>query len=380
MTIALLDQLGAVNAAMAHLLSGWDDDQLRRQYHPDLSPMGWHFGHVAAVEAYWLCEVVADEPLDGATKRFYFPEMNPKPQRNQLPPKAALVATCEALRTQARAVMMRPNLGHELLRDQYILRFLLQHHWQHYETMQQIRHQKALTEGRLPSACAADCAQSAPRAPGIMAGATQATIGWEAPDAFDNERGVHDLWLPPFRIASRPVSNAEYLQFIRDGGYDRPEHWTVEGWQWRQATGASAPDHWRATGTWFCSLGVDGVSPLVPGAPVYGVSYHEASAFARYAGCRLPTENEWEYAASAGLLAGRGEVWEWCANPLYPYPGFRPFPYRGYSLPWCDGRHYVLRGGSRYTGTPLRRPSFRNFYTADKRHVFAGLRLAADRP
>jgi iron(II)-dependent oxidoreductase len=115
--------------------------------------------------------------------------------------------------------------------------------------------------------------------------------------------------------------------------------------------------------------------PLSADQPVAGISHYEARAFAAWAGARLAHEYQWEVAQRLGLLEQTGRVWEWCENRFHPYPGFRPFPYPEYSQPWFDGRHYSLRGGSVHTRPAVRRASFRNFFEADKRHIFAGLRL-----
>lgn len=121
-----------------------------------------------------------------------------------------------------------------------------------------------------------------------------------------------------------------------------------------------------------------GTRDLAADDPVSGVNHHEASAFARWAGARLPHEYEWESAARRRLLERSGAVWEWCANVFHPYIGFAAFPYEGYSVPYFDGRHFTLRGGSRLTQAPIRRPTFRNYYTAEKRHICAGIRLVFD--
>ena len=108
---------------------------------------------------------------------------------------------------------------------------------------------------------------------------------------------------------------------------------------------------------------------------MHGLSRFEAAAFARWAGGALPHEYQWEVARRRGVLDGVGAAWEWCANAFHPYPGFRAYPYREYSAPWYDGRHFALRGGGRYTEPEIKRASFRNYYTADCRHIFAGVRL-----
>ncbi|MHB1671857.1 MAG: SUMF1/EgtB/PvdO family nonheme iron enzyme, partial [Acidiferrobacter sp.] len=186
----------------------------------------------------------------------------------------------------------------------------------------------------------------------------------------------HDVHLPAFAIAERPVSNAAYLRFMEDDGYRNNRYWTHEGRHWRDHAGAEAPWHWRRNcdERWY---GVDIAGPieLISDAPVSGLCAYEARAFARYAHARLPHEAEWELAMRDGLLLEVGSAWEWCENRFYPYAGFRAFPYRGYSMPWFDGAHTTLRGASVYSADATRRASFRNFHVADKRHIFSGVRL-----
>ncbi len=364
------------------LVSGWDDEQLGTQYHRDLSPIGWHLGHMAVVESYWLCEVVGGTALPKTMKTFYFPETSPKPGRgSRLPPGKELLAFCNQLQAEVhgRAQSLSPGC-HELLRDDYLWHFLVQHHWQHIEIMQQIRHQRALAEhstaGSFPAMAARRPNRCMVRVP-----SSRTLIGAACADAFDNEQKPHEVSVGAFSVSARPVTNAEYLQFIRDGGYETPAYWDAAGWSWRQQCGVAGPMHWRlGTNDIFYAVEIAGALPLSGDLPVFGLSYHEAKAFARYAKCRLPHEIEWECAARHGLLEQAGYVWEWCVNPFYAYDGFRPFPYERYSVPWMDGHHFVLRGGSMHTGPMLKRPSFRNFYTPDKRHVFAGLRLAGGAP
>jgi iron(II)-dependent oxidoreductase len=209
-----------------------------------------------------------------------------------------------------------------------------------------------------------------------LAAATYA-IGADADDAYDNERPRHEVTLDTAQVARYPVTNAEFLAFLHDGGYRRRECWSDAGWYWRERHGIEAPGLWRRDDAGRVhEITHAGPRALSGDSPVTGLSWWEAEAFARWAGARLPHEYEWEALARTGALAGVGRVWEWCANPLHPYPGFRAFPYDGYSMPWFDGNHYVLRGGSEATHDTVRRVTFRNFHEPDKRHVFAGLRLA----
>jgi iron(II)-dependent oxidoreductase len=156
--------------------------------------------------------------------------------------------------------------------------------------------------------------------------------------AYDNERPRHAVFVPAFAIARRPVTNAEWLA-------------------WAGADGSTA-----ASGH--------------PGAPVCHVSWHDADAFARAAGARLPTEAEWEKAHAAGALAGAGYVWEWTASPFGGYPGFRAHPYREYSEVFFGDGYRVLRGGSWATDPRVATPTFRNWDLPERRQIFAGVRLA----
>jgi iron(II)-dependent oxidoreductase len=174
--------------------------------------------------------------------------------------------------------------------------------------------------------------------------------------AFDNEKWAHEVEVSPFRIARSVASNADYLGYVERGGGAAPRYWRKSADDWQQR--------------WF-----DRWLPLEPGAPVLHVSALEAEAYCRWAGRRLPTEAEWELAASSGRLAPGG-VWEWTASPFLPYPGFWPDPYEDYSRPWF-GTHRVLRGGSFSTAPRLVRPSFRNFYTPERADVFCGIRTCA---
>jgi ergothioneine biosynthesis protein EgtB len=224
--------------------------------------------------------------------------------------------------------------------------------------------------------------------------------------AFDNESPRHQVYLRPFQLASRLVTNAEYLAFLEGGGYARPELWLSDGWNARCAQDWQAPLYWeKRDGAWW-TFTLGGPRPVEGAEPVCHVSSYEADAFARWAGARLPIEAEWEVAASACPPAGNlldggrlhpaaladdaddglprqhfGEVWEWTGSPYMPYPGYRPAAgalgeYNGKFM--CN--QMVLRGGSCVTPPGHVRRTYRNFFPPDARWQFSGLRLARDGP
>jgi ergothioneine biosynthesis protein EgtB len=228
-------------------------------------------------------------------------------------------------------------------------------------------------------------------------------IGAEAEGfAFDCERPRHTVFLHPFALANRAVTNGEWIDFIEDGGYRNPAFWLSDGWARSRQEGWEAPLYWRREEGEWRQFGLDGLHPLEMNAPVCHISYYEADAYARRAGCRLPTEQEWEYAAtgyaiegnflngeggcrprpaapSSGLRQLYGDVWEWTQSAFAAYPGFTPGAgaLGEYNGKFMSGQ-FVLRGGSCATNKAQLRPGYRNFFYPHQRWQFSGLRLARD--
>jgi ergothioneine biosynthesis protein EgtB len=207
-------------------------------------------------------------------------------------------------------------------------------------------------------------------------------VGHDSDDfAFDNEGPRHPVLLQPFRMAARPVTNGEYRVFMKDGGYRRPEFWLSDGWARVEAEGWSAPLYWLEDDDGTTRLfGLGGIGEIDDAAPVMHVSFFEAAAFAAWAGKRLPSEFEWEAAATAsGERLLHGQVWEWTRSSYDPYPGFRPFAGAAgeYNGKFMVGQ-MVLRGGSFATPPGHLRPTYRNFFPPHARWQFSGIRLAED--
>ncbi|MCM3719065.1 ergothioneine biosynthesis protein EgtB [Fictibacillus phosphorivorans] len=229
-------------------------------------------------------------------------------------------------------------------------------------------------------------------------------IGYSGADfSFDNERPRHKVWLEPYCLASHPVTNGEYLSFIEAGGYDQPEHWLSDGWSKVKQEEWKHPLYWRKADDGWYTFTLTGEKKLNLDEPVCHISFYEADAFARWSGKRLPTEGEWEHAMASIPIEGNfaeseyyhpcedgsttlvpfkqayGDVWEWTSSPYTAYPKSKPLEgaLGEYNAKFMCNQ-MVLRGGSCATSKSHIRPTYRNFFQADKRWQFSGLRLAED--
>jgi len=387
-----LDALASTHALIHDMGRSLEDSDYRYQYHTDLSPLGWHVGHCCFIESFWLRDrVLGDSSITEEFDWLYIPENILKPKRGPaLPPQDEHLGWCTQLNAENHALLANPDpivSAHGLNNNNYLLKFILQHHSQHAETMAMVLVQRQLKMEHSDQPVRQTLtAQAISDEEHIILPASRYNIGNpENSEAFDNEVPPQTLSLPITRLAESPVTNGNWLAFIEDGGYTETRWWSKEGNTWRNITEVNAPETWlkNSNHQWF-DVSMQGCRHLDTHAAVSGINYFEASAFINWinttAGlactARLPHEYEWEAADQSGLLSGTGQVWEWCQNHFHPYPGFTPFPYDSYSKPWFDQNHYSLRGGSEFTQPSIKRSSFRNFYTPDKRHIFSGLRLA----
>jgi len=399
------------------LLELVDEEAFAAQPDPEFSPIGWHFGHVAAFEEYWLLERCRGRPpCDEGYRRLFSPRDTAKPDRRNLPGREQVAAYAAAVRAEvldylAGALGSSPQV-------ESVARTVLQHEYQHGELMAvvlQMQPRDRLPNARLVAGAPAPT-------PLVRVPAGEFRMGRNrCGDWYDNEAPAHDVWLDEYFIEERPVTNAQFAAFVEAGGYACARWWTKKGWDWREANRIAAPQYWQHDGRGWRNEGFFGDGTLLPDAPVCGVSWYEADAYARWAGRRLPTEAEWEKAAAWDPASGRcspyawghvppspircnlgryfggptaagrfaavrsaagcadmnGNVWEWTATPFAPYDGFVAYPYPEYSVPYFDGRHMVLRGGSWASSATIVRNTFRNWYPPAARRIFAGFRCAA---
>ncbi|HEY7598246.1 MAG TPA: ergothioneine biosynthesis protein EgtB [Actinophytocola sp.] len=405
-----------------------DDDDLTRQHSRLMSPLVWDLAHIGNQEELWLVRDVGErEPIRCDIDNLYDAFQHPRADRPALPllnPAEARAYVGEVREKVLDILDHSPLEGRRLVHDGFAFGMIVQHEQQHDETMlatHQLRKGAAVLDAPPPPP-----GRPLPAAEVLIPAGTF-TMGTSVdPWALDNERPSHDVHVDAYFIDTAPVTNSAYAEFIAAGGYDDERWWSAEGWAYRVKAGLTAPRFWKRSGgsggdRWLRDkFGV--VEPIPPDEPVVHVCFHEARAYAAWAGKRLPTEAEWEKAARFDPATGRsrrypwgdedpgpqhanlgqrhlspapvgaypagvspsgvhqliGDVWEWLDTDFHGYPGFAAFPYREYSEVFFGGDYKMLRGGSFGTDPAACRATFRNWDYPIRRQIFAGFRCARD--
>jgi gamma-glutamyl hercynylcysteine S-oxide synthase len=428
----IADLLLEARARTFLLVAPLTDEDLHLQHDPLMSPILWDLGHIAYFEELWLTRNL-DGPIEFVEMPgLYNPFEHPRSTRGALALPG--LEECREImdeirgRVLARLVAADFDAAHPLLRDGFVYQMVLQHEYQHNETILQTLQLKQGAPYRPlarlePDSEARKQADAVGRGEMVRFPGGRVQIGSDdGAAAYDNERPAHSVELAPFWMDAHPVTNQDFLVFIAAGGYESREHWSEAGWRWRTESGARAPRYWLLTDGLWTTRSMDRIGPVEPWHPVCHVSWYEAEAFARFAGKRLPTELEWEAAASWDPAAGIkraypwgdrppdrtlanvdqlsfgtapvgsfarnvspigchgmiGDVWEWTASDFGPWPGFESFPYKEYSEAFFGPEYKVLRGGSWATRPGAIRTTFRNWDYPIRRQIFSGFRCARD--
>ncbi len=389
----IVSGLAGARARTLALLAPIDDAGLVGQVSPLMSPLVWDLAHVGHYEELWLLRnVTGAAPTNELFDDIYDAFKHPRRDRPSLPilgPDEARAFVADVrMRVLDALGTMDLDGDDPLLRDGFVYGMVVEHEHQHDETMlatiqlmKGFAHPDAAAwrPGRVEHDCGGGAADMVELPGGTF------TIGTdERAWVYDNERPSHEVEVAPFRLDRTPVTNRQYRAFVEDGGYDDARLWNAAGWAWRQEAAVEAPQFWLREGNGDWSRRRYGRhEALPPDEPVQHVCWHEADAFARWRGARLPTEAEWEIAEAGdehadGPRQMLGDVWEWTASDFTGYPGFASFPYREYSEVFFGSDYKVLRGGSWATDDSVRRATFRNWDYPIRRQIFAGFRCAAD--
>ena len=414
------------------LLDPIPEPLLLAQHSPLMSPLVWDLAHIGHYEELWLLrELGLGTPTEPRFDDIYDAFRHPRAERPTLDilnPSEARAYLADVRRRVLHSLHdAYLDSGDPLLADGFVYGMVVHHEHQHDETM--LATIQLMDEFAHPEAgdgSAAPGPDPAGLAPDVLVEAGPFAMGtstdwW----AYDNERPEHIVDLPAYRIDTTPVTNEAYLEFIEVGGYDDQKWWTDEGWAWRNEAGLEHPQFWIPGSYGWTRQRFGRIEQLPGREPVQHVCWYEADAYARWRGARLPTEAEWEKAASwdhwAGTHATRSEpwaqpatpslgalyrhdhrwgpdevgahpsgaspygcldmlggVWEWTASDFAAYPGFRSFPYREYSEVFFGPEYKVLRGGSWATDPIACSVTFRNWDFPIRRQIFAGFRCATD--
>ena len=425
-----LNYVAALHDARLHTLSliaDLSDEQLMGPRLRIVNPLRWEIGHVAWFQEYWVLRHRNGQSPILANGDALYDSANVAQDTRWDLPLPSRAQTLAYLQEVLDRITGRYQQGEEIdPRSEYFLSLALFHEDMHDEafgyTRQTLGYPKpTFAETPAPnSEIAIDHHLGDAKIPGgrFLVGSLP-----DRPFVFDNEMDAHEVEVHPFAISRTAVANGEFAEFVDDRGYLREEFWSDDGWRWRQSAQADHPVYWQREGQQWLRREFDLLVPLDPHLPVLHVNWFEAEAFCRWAKRRLPTEAEWEMAASidandAGNQPKRrfpwgddpatparanldwlargcidvralpesdsafgcrqmiGNVWEWTAGDFNPYPGFAAGPYKEYSAPWFRD-HKVLRGGCWATRSRLIHNAYRNFYQPDRRDVWAGFRTCA---
>ena len=402
----LAGRFAAVRKLSFDIAAPLSDADATIQPMPDASPAKWHLAHTTwFFETFVLRDRVPGYRLFDERFAYLFNsyyegegERHVRGRRGMLSRPALDRVIDYRAHVDSALVAALPSLDES---RRSLVEIGLNHEQQHQELMLMDMLATFAENPLLPGVWQAGPGKAAPAPPpmGWVEGATGVNaIGDEGGDfAFDCEKPRHEVLLRPHALADRLVTNGEWLRFVDDGGYRRPELWLSNGWTWVQENGVEAPLYWIRSDQEWRRFGLDGVRALAGSEPVCHISYYEADAYARWAGARLPTEAEWEIAArahdpnegnqldAAGPVRPQpggaffGDVWQWTMSAFAPYPGFRPEEgtvgeYNGKFM--CG--QFVLKGASCATPRGHSRASYRNFFYPHQRWQFSGLRLARD--
>ncbi len=422
---ALATQLREARRRTRRLVEDLSSGQLMGPRMEIVNPVLWELGHIGWFHEYWtLRHAHGGAPLRDDGDRLWNSSTVPHATRWGLPGpdlEGTLGYLEEVLKRQVDR-LEHSNLGDEV---RYFYDLVVRHEDMHVEALTYTRQTLSYPAPDLGDV-APEGAGPLPGDAAIPGGRWRLGAGTREGFIFDNEKWAHTVEISPFSIALAPVTNLEFAVFVAEGGYRRQEFWSDPGWAWRETASADRPVYWIEEDHQYAWRRYDQVEALAADAPVMFVNYYEAEAWCRWARRRLPSEAEWEVAAvgepsaDGGMLsevkrrwpwgdeaparfranldfaydraldvaactAGDsafgcrqmvGNAWEWTSSDFQPFVGFSPDPYEDYSKPWF-GTRKVLRGGCFATSPRIARPAYRNFFTPERRDVFAGFRTCA---